>query len=392
MQSRQRPRRDSTRKIRREPIEIEHDVTSRFALGTREIVGLDLPPVTDDGETLTLSRASNELELAAIPHPTFVIGARGQIEYVNALAESLAGYTRTELVGQQFDRIVSDVTRPLAATRAPDAQTRFVSAHHGVCVHHRSGRELPVSVVLSPHGYGSVVALVLPTTTAVELDRERASNVAELVHDFKNPLATIALEMCVLDHKLHGEHGAELHPVVARVNRNIDFLDRMVQDLLDSCTIAENQLSLQRRPTELRALLEHVLDRAVATRDRSRVLLAAPSPVTLEVDELRIQRVVANLLQNALKYAPQDSTVVVALEVTARRARISVADAGPGLVPDEIAFIFDKYRRTIRARAHEGSGLGLYVSKQIIEAHGGQIGVDSVHGIGSRFFFELPLR
>jgi PAS domain S-box-containing protein len=411
MQSRHRQKSDSARRTRREAIRplsdqhvatprstfdpeceatgSEHDETRRFALGTREIVGIE-SHLTDDGDALMLARPSNNLELASIPHATFVIDAGGQIEYVNALAESLAGYTRTELQRQPIARIISDICATVAATRALEAHVRFVSADSGVCVHHRSGRELPVSVVLCPHGHGSVLALVTPVT-GVDLDAEHASGVAEIVHDFKNPLATIALEMCLLDDKLEKDHGADLHPVVARVNRNIDFLDRMVQDLLDSCTITAGELSLQRRPTELRSLLEHVLERAVATCDRTRVVLSAPSPVTLVVDELRIQRVVANLLQNALKYAPRESAVVITLDVTASHARISVIDAGPGMVPDELAFIFDKYRRTARARRHEGSGLGLYVSKQIIEAHGGRIGVDSAHGIGSRFFFELPV-
>ena len=220
----------------------------------------------------------------------------------------------------------------------------------------------------------------------------READVAEIVHDIKNPLSTIALEMCLLGERVTAEGYADLRAAVDRVTHNVEFIDRMVQDLLDSCALAAGELVLQYRPTELRVLIEQVIDRVVPSRDRGRVVLAAPAPLTLSIDDLRIERVLANLVQNALKYAPRASGIVIRLDVLPRFARISVIDAGPGMTADEAAYIFDKYRRTSRARTREGSGLGLYISKQIIEAHGGHIGVDTVNGFGSRFFFELPVK
>ncbi|HEY5943887.1 MAG TPA: ATP-binding protein, partial [Kofleriaceae bacterium] len=179
--------------------------------------------------------------------------------------------------------------------------------------------------------------------------------------------------------------------VVARVTRNVEYLDRLVQDLLDSCAIAAGELSLRRRPTDVRALLEHVVERAVPTRYRASVSLEARSAVTLMLDPLRIERVVSNLLQNAFKYAPRKSWIVIRLDVLGDHARVSVIDTGPGISSEEQTFIFDKYRRTARARSQEGNGLGLYVSRRIIEAHGGRMGVASVKGKGSQFFFDLPM-
>jgi K+-sensing histidine kinase KdpD len=220
-----------------------------------------------------------------------------------------------------------------------------------------------------------------------------ASNEAleQIVHDLKNPLATIALETCLLDETLASLADTGPRAAVARITRNVAYLERMVHDLLDSCSIDAGRFELQRRPTELRALLERVVDRVVATRDLGRVKLAAPTQLTLSIDEFRIERVVANLVQNALKYSPRSSPIVIRLEVGRSAGRIAVSDAGPGMTAAETAVVFDKYRRTTFARMQEGSGLGLFVSKQIVAAHGGTIGVDSVCGIGSCFYFDLPI-
>jgi signal transduction histidine kinase len=120
------------------------------------------------------------------------------------------------------------------------------------------------------------------------------------------------------------------------------------------------------------------------------MFLEGSDSITVVVDDMRIQRVVANLVQNALKYSPASSGIVVRLERDEACARVSVIDAGPGISPAEATYVFDKYKRAKSARAQEGTGLGLYVSRKIVEAHGGRIGVDSVRGAGSRFYFELP--
>jgi signal transduction histidine kinase len=218
------------------------------------------------------------------------------------------------------------------------------------------------------------------------------SELVRLVHDFKSPLSLVALETQVLQTQLDdGEH-AEMVDAIGRVLRNINYIDRMVHDLIDSCAIDSGHFTLHRRATELSDLIENVLVRMTASRDHGRILFESHGRITVKLDPLRIERVVANFVQNALAYSPERTPVLVKLELPRGHARVSVRDQGPGIARDDIEHVFDEYRRATTTAAHEGSGLGLFVSKQIIEAHGGRIGVDSTPGRGSEFYFDLPLR
>lgn len=351
------------------------DTEPRFAGGTHAGGRVGSPDGASD-------RAA--LDLAAIPRASLVFDADGRIVEVNPLAEVLVGRARCELVGEPVDLVASEL-----ASDEPLGRIRFLSTTAGVCVHHRSGRAIPVDVLLCPHDERSTIAVfrAVETTDAGLWE----DDVAQIVHDLKNPLSTIAVEVRLLDDKLAHGHPLDTRDALARITRNVEFLDRMVQDLLDLCAFDAGRLELHRRPTELRMLLEQIIDRVVPTRDRGRVSLHAAEPLTASIDDLRIERVVANLLQNALKYAPKITDIVVELAAINDAIRVSVTDAGPGMTPAETRYVFDKFRRASTAGAREGSGLGLYISRKIVEAHGGRIDVTSVQGGGSQFFFELPV-
>jgi signal transduction histidine kinase len=218
------------------------------------------------------------------------------------------------------------------------------------------------------------------------------SELAQLVHDFKGPLSLVALETQVLQKQLldDGAH-VDMVDAMARVLLNVDYIDRMVHDLIDSCALDAGHFELHRTSTDLRDLLERVTSRMATSRDAGRIALHAKVSAILRIDALRIERVVANLLQNALTYSPVEAQVAVRLETSRSIARVSVRDGGPGLARHELARVFDEYQRSSGSYLHDGSGLGLYVSKKIVNAHGGYIGVTSTPGAGSEFYFVLPL-
>lgn len=365
---------ETSYELRSQLMWVDSDTTPQFAIGTTEI------------HKLPSSELPSDPSLTLVPHALFLIGGDGHICDVNARAERLVGYMRDALIGEPVELVLSalrfDVHGPIA----------FTPISAGVCIHHRNGRAVPVEVLTCPNDGDSVVALVTPFEGGSEhSETANDQDLVQIVHDLKSPLSTIALEMTLLDDKLRDGVPTDLGSAITRVLHNIEFLDRMVQDLLDSCAADAGRFDIHRRSTELRSLIEQCVDRVITARDRDRVIIEAPAEVVLSIDDLRIERVIANLLQNALKYTRPSSGIVVKLEALADRARVSVIDRGCGLTTEETAYIFDKYRRAPRAHAHEGAGLGLYVSKLIVEAHGGTIGVDSQSGRGSRFFFEVPL-
>jgi nitrogen fixation/metabolism regulation signal transduction histidine kinase len=340
--------------------------------------------------TRRLATGNDELQLAAISDAVFVVDANEMITDANVRAEILVGYARCELVGRAIGTVIGglDPSPMLGVPGVTSEHARFIPAADGAKAFHRGGATFLVDVLICPHERGSVLAIVRPLDVAGGF---RDDDVIQIVHDLKSPLATIALESELLDSSIEGLDHDSLCRAVQRILLNVGFLDRMIQDLLDLSAIDAGRFSLRRNPVELRALIEGTLERVVASRERQRVSFEGETRIVVSVDGLRLERVIANLLENAFKYAPKHSSIVVHLSRTESSVCIAVVDGGPGVAESDHKAIFDKYRRARAAGSTDGNGLGLYVAKRIVEAHGGRIGVERVRDAGSRFFFELPV-
>jgi PAS domain S-box-containing protein len=331
-------------------------------------------------ETLAQLSWHDALDLQSASDPVFVVD-QGQIVAVNALAEALVGAQKDELIGAPLATVMRATrdSRPFTTT---GAGVRFIGRDRGIEVLQRDGTTLPVELIVCATKPGA--SLVVVRNAAAGSVREE--DMAEIVHDLKNPLSTIAIDAQVLSYR--SDSGATPSQVW-RIERNVAYMDRLVHELLDLCALDSGRFNLERRPIELRSLIERVLDRTLPTHHRARVYLDAFDHVVVPCDEYRIERVVANLVENAIKYTPPSTDIIVRMRTRYPIANVSVIDSGPGLSPAECELVFDKFKRAATSRS--GSGLGLYVSRKIIDAHGGRLAVESVPGVGSRFFFELPV-
>ena len=218
---------------------------------------------------------------------------------------------------------------------------------------------------------------------------------ADMSHELRTPLNAISGFSQVLRKQLFGEINEKQAEYLDDILGSSRHLLSLIDDVLDLAKVEAGQIELETAPFSLREALERgvVIVRENATKEGVRVSLSSdPGVDTVVADERRITQVVFNLLSNAVKFAPAGSTV----DVTAARAdgeiRISVRDTGPGVAPEDQGRIFEEFQQAAAGKERrEGTGLGLALSRRLVELHGGRIWVDSELGKGSTFVFTLPV-
>jgi signal transduction histidine kinase len=209
-------------------------------------------------------------------------------------------------------------------------------------------------------------------------------------HDLKTPLGAIAGQARILRRKAESDDW-----VAARADavlRATQRMESMIQDLVDGARHEAGRLRLDLRTFDLGPYLAEFLGRMEGTLDVERVDLAvaATSPLRVRADPDRLERVLVNLVSNALKYSPPEGRVRVSALDRGAWLVLSVADEGPGIAPEDLPFLFERYYRGRAAGEREGLGLGLHSARMLVEAHGGRIRVENVPGAGARFVVELP--
>ncbi len=187
----------------------------------------------------------------------------------------------------------------------------------------------------------------------------------------------------------------QLATLLDRAGRQVQRMDRLVHDLLDLSRIDAGSLALRLTPYDLvQVVREAVEEQREAAPDRIITLALPPTPAPVQADADRIGQVVTNFLTNALKYAPADRPIAVAVTQVGCEARVAVTDRGPGLSSEQQARLWERFYRVPGIAQQHGSGaslgLGLYICATIIARHNGQIGVTSTVGAGSTFWFTLP--
>jgi two-component system phosphate regulon sensor histidine kinase PhoR len=230
-------------------------------------------------------------------------------------------------------------------------------------------------------------------TRLKRLERTREEFVANVSHELRTPLSLIKGYAETLLGSARG------NPEVAErflriIERNADRLDLLIQDLLTISALEAGRVKLNLQPVELRPVVEKVLGDLKPPADNKRVTLVNQVPeLTATADANRLEQVLANLVDNAIKYGRTQGTVTVG----GRRAddgkiEIFVQDDGPGIPPESLERVFERFYRVDKARSREqgGTGLGLSIVKHIVQNHGGKVWVKSELGKGAAFFFTLP--
>jgi signal transduction histidine kinase len=221
--------------------------------------------------------------------------------------------------------------------------------------------------------------------------RSRDEVLAIVSHDLRSPLNAIGMSAALLEEQCRD---AEWSKQLALVRRSADRMEHMIDDLLDTATIQAHGLALRRKPEPIEPLLAAVTDAHRLEASRVGIELrreCQPLPGQVSCDRERIERVFANLIGNALKYCRPGDVVAIRGWPLTGEVQFSVADSGPGIPPELLPHLFEPYWSRKRRSASSGTGLGLYIVRGIVEAHGGRLWVESKPARGSEFFFTLPL-
>ncbi len=353
-------------------------------------------------------REAAELDatINAIPDGVVLYTPEGEAEHMNAAALRLAGLPPAEWKKPMEQReaalrIETAEGKPLPPEETPPLRVlRGEQVHNIIEVFHRpDGKQVWVSASAAPicAADGTLLGVVgtfTDITTLHELQEQRDDILRAVSHDLRNPLATVLGQAQLLQRRLmrQARNGRERESVEAIIS-GAQRMNTMIQDLVDSARSESGQLRLNRQRLDLPRFAAEVLRRNADTLAVERVLIATPRiPLQVSADPDRLERILVNLLSNALKYSPPDTQVSVTFWRKDGQVITAVTDRGIGIAPEEQAHLFQRYFRTAVGRERPGGvGLGLYITRTLVEAHGGRIWAQSELGKGSTFFFSLPV-
>ncbi|HWZ14392.1 MAG TPA: ATP-binding protein [Mucilaginibacter sp.] len=223
------------------------------------------------------------------------------------------------------------------------------------------------------------------------LQQQKDDFISIASHELKTPITTLKATLQLLN-KIKDDPSHALFPkLISQANKSLDKVTILIDDLLNTTMVNEGKLNLHLKSFNLAELINECCHH-VRMEGIYNIITKGDVYLNVYADADRINQVMINLVNNAIKYAPDSKIITVHIEQAGDMAKVSVADTGPGVIPDKLTRLFDRYYR-VEGNGIQGSGLGLglYISSEIIKKHSGQIGVDSELGRGSTFWFTLPV-
>lgn len=365
---------------------------------------------TAELERALSSVRASEQRIAAIVEAAqdafIAVDRRGMIIDWNPAAERMFGWARHEAVGWPLaemilpERYRPSIAKALHSLRQlePDAQVRRRLERTVIS---RQGAEFTVetSVALAGTGSDAFFSIFLhDISERKKVDRMKTEFVSTVSHELRTPLTSIHASLSMLDQGMAGDLPADVASLIRIAAQSCERLMRMVNDLLDIQKIEAGQMEYKRTAQPLAPLLRHVADAMAGHANLTDVRIKLDLPpgsdgVQAEIDHDRMVQVLTNLVSNAIKFTPSGKEVTIGLAQRPGWARLSVTDEGPGIAPAFQPRVFERFAQDDAgdSRQKGGSGLGLNISKAIVEEHGGTIGFETHAGLGTRFTVELPL-
>jgi two-component system, LuxR family, sensor kinase FixL len=351
--------------------------------------------------------------LESVPDAMVIADEQGTILYVNRIAETLFGYSREEAIGQPVEVLLPARFRPMHQVHRAGYHTAPRARPMGLGLDlsglKKDGAEFAAEISLSPievDGSPCVIAAVRDVTERKKLEerallyrkareevRERDEFLSIASHELRTPVTALQLQLQLLQRAAQ----RSLEELPKALEGKVDTLERqtrrialLVNELLDVSRMRLGKLELRYEDLDLaevgREAVAHLGDEIARSGSPLRVdLRSAPG----RWDRMRLEQVMTNLLVNAAKFG-KGRPIALAIAADETHARIRVSDQGIGIPVEHQTRVFERFERAVPAQHFGGLGLGLYIVRQIVEAHGGAILVESTPGDGATFTVEIP--
>jgi PAS domain S-box-containing protein len=332
-----------------------------------------------------------------------ILDSAQRIQVFNRALSRLTGWPASEALGRHHDDVIRwahlETDRSLAGAVAggwplPSARPLYVEGD----LRRRNGGTVSVGLIYAPlfgqeRRLVNIIANVRDITRFREADEIKSTFISVISHELKTPVALIqgyAETLLRKDARWDPKTRQESLEVILEES---DRLHHLIDNLLDASRLEAGKLPLEKEPVAIDALAQRVSERFRTQTDRHAIDISFPPDFPIiEGDPTRLEQVLNNLLSNAIKYSPKGGPIRITGRATGDEAVVTVTDQGIGIPFEEQPHIFESFFRGSREYQQQtsGAGLGLYLAKAIIEAHGGEIWVDSNPGEGAAFSFALP--
>jgi signal transduction histidine kinase len=354
--------------------------------------------LVDINAELRHREAEAQVVLEAVVEGVYAVDQERNIRYLNPQAARLLGIEPAEAIGKFCGDVLKPCgpngSRPCTTTACPILRARQGGGAQSVeQLQTRSG--IRQTVITSSRVVDGLQVQVMRDETELEgVRRARDTVLANVSHEFRTPLAAQLASIELLREGLKSEPPEKLTDLVLSLERGTLRLTRLIDNLLESVRIESGQLDVRRQSLELREVIDDArgLVEALLRQRRQTLEVDVPESLTLQGDATRLTQVFVNLVANASKFAPEGTAVRVGARVEGNQVTAWVEDAGPGLPEGDAVGIFERFKRGGSQEPEPGGlGLGLWISRSIVERHGGSItAARSPEGF-TRFTFTLPV-
>ena len=400
--------------------QMEHVLHQKITLLHEHLASLE--EVLDQYRQMRQSLLESEMRFRLLienikDYAIFMLDPEGYITTWNIGAAQIKGYQAEEIIGRHFSTFYTPADqergKPARGLETARREGRFLDEGWRV---RKDGSQFWASVVITAiydHagqllGFGKVTRdlterkrmedALAKQYEAQEAIRMRDAFLSVAAHELKTPITNLqGFAQVTLRHieKATTLDRARIARAFHMIDAQADKLAQLVKQLLDIARLQSEQGMLTASRINVTELTRQVIAVIEAQTTEHTFVLQAPEGVTIEADALRLEQVLVNVIDNAVKYSPQGGQIVVAIEeLDSSQIQISISDAGMGIPEEERERIFEPFYRIyndVVPAATSGVGLGLYVSQQIIAMHHGQIAVETAPGGGSRFVITLPI-